>query len=116
MPRTGERQRRGYSGPRVAHIKKSDRTGADAERVTDQLRNKRKHNAAMVTIPIGAEGDFEGIIDLRIRRAFYFDGDNGENLREEDVPEDMKEKTEEMRNKLVETVADFADALMEKFL
>ncbi|MGH1345719.1 MAG: elongation factor G [Nannocystales bacterium] len=113
---TVDRQMRRYNVPRVAFINKMDRTGADAYRVTSQLREKLKHNAAMVTIPIGAEDDFDGIIDLRIRKAFFFDGDNGENLREEEVPEDMKEKTEEMRNKLVETVADFDDAIMEKFL
>lgn len=113
---TVDRQMRRYNVPRVAFINKMDRTGADAYRVTDQLRDKLKHNAAMVTIPIGAEDDFEGIIDLRIRRAFYFDGDNGEIIREEDIPEGMEEKTEEMRNKLVETVADFDDVIMEKFL
>lgn len=113
---TVDRQMRRYNVPRVAFINKMDRTGADAYRVTDQLRDKLKHNAAMVTIPIGAEDDFAGIIDLRIRKAFYFDGDNGEILREEDIPEGMEEKTEEMRAKLVETVADFDDDIMEKFL
>ncbi len=113
---TVDRQMRRYNVPRVAFINKMDRAGADAYRVTQQLREKLKHNAAMVTIPIGAEDEFNGVIDLRNRKAYYFDGDNGENLREEDVPEDMKEKTEEMRAKLVETVADFDDAIMEKFL
>ena len=113
---TVDRQMRRYNVPRVAFINKMDRAGADAYRVTKQLREKLKHNAVMVTIPIGAEDEFAGVIDLRTRRAFYFDGDNGEIIREEDIPEDYQEKTEEMRAKLVEAVADFDDDIMEKFL
>ena len=113
---TVDRQMRRYNVPRLAFINKMDRAGADAYRVTAQLREKLKHNAAMVTIPIGAEDQFEGVIDLRTREAIYFDGDNGEKIRKEAVPEEYKEKVEEMRAKLVETVADFDDGIMEKFL
>lgn len=113
---TVDRQMRRYNVPRIAFINKMDRAGADAYRVTGQLRDKLKHNAVMITIPIGAEDQFEGVIDLRDRRAVYFDGDNGEKLRFEDIPEEYQEKAEEMRAKLVEACADFDDALMEKFL
>jgi len=113
---TVDRQMRRYNVPRVAFINKMDRAGADAYRVTKQLREKLKHNAAMVTIPIGAEDLFEGVIDLRTRKAIYFDGDSGEKRRVEEVPEEYREKTEEMRAKLVEAAADFDDAIMEKFL
>jgi len=113
---TVDRQMRRYAVPRLAFINKMDRAGADAYRVTKQLREKLKHNAVMMTIPIGAEDQFAGIIDLRKRKAVFFDGPNGDVLRVEDVPEDYQEKTEEMRQKLVESVADFDDAIMEKFL
>jgi elongation factor G len=113
---TVDRQMRRYNVPRIAFINKMDRAGADAYRVTQQLREKLKHNAAMVTIPIGAENDFAGIIDLRTREAVYFDGPNGETLRKGPIPEGYAEKVEEFRLKLVEVAADFDDALMEKFL
>ncbi len=113
---TVDRQMRRYKVPRLAFINKMDRAGADAYRVVDQLREKLKHTPAMITIPIGEEDQHQGVIDLRTREAIYFDGDNGEKLRKEPVPEEYKEKVEEMRAKLVETIADHDDAIMEKFL
>ena len=113
---TVDRQMRRYKVPRLAFINKMDRAGADAYRVVDQLREKLKHTPAMITIPIGAEDQLKGVIDLRTREAIFFDGDNGEKIRKEPVPEDYKEKVEEMRAKLVEVIADHDDAIMEKFL
>ena len=113
---TVDRQMRRYNVPRVAFINKMDRAGADAYRVTDQLRDKLKHKPAIITIPIGEEDEHRGVIDLRTRRAFYFDGDNGENIREEDIPEGFEEKVEEYRAKLVEAVADYDDDVMTKFI
>jgi elongation factor G len=113
---TVDRQMRRYNVPRLAFINKMDRSGADAYRVTSQLREKLKHNAVMVNIPIGAEDDFLGVIDLLTREAVYFDGENGEILRREAPPAEYADKVEEYRAKLVETVADFDDAIMEKFL
>jgi elongation factor G len=113
---TVDRQMRRYKVPRLAFINKMDRAGADAYRVVDQLREKLKHTPAMITIPIGAEDEHVGVIDLRTREAIFFDGDNGEKLRKEPVPEEYKDKVEEMRAKLVEIVADHDDAIMEKFL
>lgn len=114
---TVDRQMRRYKVPRIAFINKMDRAGADAYRVTDQLRDKLKHKPVMVTIPIGAEDEFAGIIDLRTREAVYFDGDNGENVRrEKELPEGYAEKVEEYRAKLIEVAADFDEELMEKFL
>lgn len=113
---TVDRQMRRYKVPRVAFINKMDRSGADAYKVTGQLRDKLHHNAAMVNIPIGAEDQFEGVVDLLTRKAWYFDGDNGENIRLEDCPDELKETMEEYRGKLIEALADFDDSLMEKFL
>ncbi len=114
---TVDRQMRRYNVPRIAFINKMDRAGADAYRVTKQLRDKLKHKPVMVTIPIGAEDDFEGIIDLRTREAVYFDGDNGEHIRRtSELPEGYAERVEEYRLKLIEAAADYDEELMEKFI
>ena len=113
---TVDRQMRRYNVPRLAFINKMDRAGADAYRVATQLREKLKLNAVMITIPIGAEDDFGGVIDLMTREAVYFDGDSGEKIRREAPPAEYADKVEEYRAKLVEAVADFDDAIMEKFL
>jgi elongation factor G len=113
---TVDRQMRRYNVPRLAFINKMDRAGADAFNVTKQLREKLHHNAVMVTYPIGAEDQFQGIVDLRNRKAYYFDGDNGEHVREEDCPPELVDGVEEYRLKLVEALGDFDDGVMEKFL
>ena len=113
---TVDRQMRRYNVPRVAFINKMDRSGADPFKVTNQLREKLKHNAVMVTYPIGAEDQHEGVVDLVTREAVYFDGDNGETLRREPCPEELKEGVEEYRLKLVEALGDFDENIAEKFL
>ncbi len=109
-------QMRRYNVPRLAFINKMDRSGADAFNVTKQLREKLHHNAVLVTYPIGAEDQHQGVVDLRTRKAYYFDGDNGENIRIEDCPEELVDDVEEYRLKLVEALGDFDDGIMEKFL
>ena len=84
--------------------------------MTRQLREKLRHNAVLVTYPIGAEDRFEGVVDLLTREALYFDGDNGETIRKEACPEHLKAGVEEYRLKLVEALGDFDDALAEAFL
>ena len=114
---TVDRQMRRYNVPRIAFINKMDRAGADAYRVTNQLRDKLKHKPVMITIPIGAEDEFEGVIDLRTREAVFFDGDNGEHIRRtSELPEGYAERVEEYRLKLIEAAADYDEELMEKFL
>ena len=113
---TVDRQMRRYNVPRLAFINKMDRAGADAFNVTNQLREKLHHNAVLMVYPIGAEDLHEGIVHLPTRKAYYFDGDNGENIRIEDCPEELKEGVEEYRSKLVEALGDFDDDIMEKFL
>ncbi|PRQ02370.1 Elongation factor G [Enhygromyxa salina] len=113
---TVDRQMRRYNVPRLAFINKMDRAGADAVNVTKQLRQKLHHNAVLVVYPIGAEDQHEGVVDLRTRKAYYFDGDNGENIRIEECPAELVDDVEEYRLKLVEALGDYDDGIMEKFL
>ncbi len=113
---TVDRQMRRYNVPRVAFINKMDRSGANPFKVTKQLREKLHHNAVLITYPIGAEDQFEGVVDLLTREAIYFDGEHGETMRKVAVPEDIAEEVEEYRNTLIEAVADFDDDIAEKYL
>lgn len=113
---TVDRQMRRYKVPCLAFINKLDRSGANAYRVADQLRDKLGHNAVMVQIPIGAESDLKGIIDLITMKAYYFDGSNGEKIREEAIPADYLDKAQEYRTKMLEAFAMFSDEMTELLL
>jgi len=113
---TVDRQMRRYRVPRIAFINKMDRAGANPFRVCGQLREKLAHNAWLVQIPIGAEDRFQGVIDLLTLKAFYFDGANGEQVRSEDIPSEYLEDATTRRSDLIGALADFDDALAEKFL
>ena len=113
---TVNRQMTRYRGPRIACINKCDRTGANPDRVTQQLRDKLDLNAVMVQLPIGLESDLEGVIDLVNMKAIYFDGDQGETRRYEDIPESMQAEADEKREELLDAVSMFSDELMEIIL
>jgi elongation factor G len=113
---TVDRQMKRYRIPRLAFINKCDRMGADPERVTQQLQDKLAHNAILLQLPIGLEADFEGIVDLIKMKALYFDGPNGEKLREEEIPSAMMEKAKEKRDQMLDNLSMFSDALMEAYL
>ncbi|MFN8360929.1 MAG: elongation factor G [Candidatus Kapaibacterium sp.] len=113
---TVDRQMRRYNVPRVAFINKIDRSGSNPDRVIGQLREKLNHNPVMITMPIGLEDKNEGIVDLLHMKAIYYDGDNGEFIREEAIPAELLEEAKNRRHTLVETVADFDDSIAEKFL
>jgi len=113
---TVDRQMKRYKVPRLAFINKMDRAGADPFKVVRQLREKLRHNAHLVTYPMGAEDRFEGVVDLVTREALFFDGDNGEHIRREPCPEHLKKDVEEYRLRLVEALGDFDEGLMERFL
>ena len=113
---TVDRQMKRYGVPRFAFVNKMDRAGANPFRVVQMLREKLNHNAHMITYPIGAEDSFKGIVDLVTMKAMYYDGDNGETVRIEECPEDIKEAALEARNQLIEALADFDDDLAERFL
>ncbi len=113
---TVSRQMARYKVPRIAFVNKCDRTGANPERVSRQLREKLDLNAHMMQLPIGLEGDFDGIVDLITMKAIYFDGANGEILRQEEIPADMLEEAEVKHEALLEEISMFSDDLMEALL
>ncbi|HZS41747.1 MAG TPA: elongation factor G [Polyangia bacterium] len=113
---TVDRQMRRYKVPRLAFINKMDRAGGNSWRVSQMLKEKLAHNPLNVQMPIGAEDKFHGVIDLVQMRAWYFDGDNGENLREEAIPAELLEEAKKHRHDLVEKLADFDDHIAEQFL
>ena len=113
---TVDRQMTRYKVPRLAFINKCDRMGADPERIVEQLRDKLGHNAVLMQLPIGLEANFEAIIDLIRMKAIYFDGSNGEILREEEVPAGLREKALEKRDLLIDRASLFSDALAEAYL
>jgi elongation factor G len=113
---TVDRQMKRYKVPRIAFINKLDRSGADPFKVTGQLRDKLGHNAIMVQLPIGLEIDLEGVVDLVTMKAYYFDGDNGENIREEVIPENLQAQADEYREIMLDAVSMFSDELMEAML
>jgi elongation factor G len=113
---TVDRQMRRYQVPRVAFINKLDRAGANPFRVAEQLRDKLKHNAVLMQIPIGLESEFEGIVDLITMKACYFDGDNGEIRRTEDIPANLLAQAREKRQEMLDAVSMFSDELLEAVL
>jgi len=113
---TVDQQMKRYKVPCIAFVNKCDRSGANPERVTDQLREKLGHNAVMMQLPIGLEAEHKGVIDLASMKATYFDGDNGEVLRVEEIPAELKEKAELKREELLEEASNYCDILADAFL
>ncbi len=113
---TVDRQMKRYKVPRLCFINKMDRAGANPFRGVQMLREKLHHNAHLVNFPIGAEDQFKGIVDLLNMKAYYYDGDNGENIRVEDCPADLVDAATKARNELIEALADFDDTLAERYL
>ena len=113
---TVDRQMRRYKVPRLAFINKMDRAGANAYRVTQQLRDKLAHNAIMMQIPIGSEDKFSGVVDLVKMKAYYYDGPAGEAIRTEEIPADMLEEAKQKRLELVNAAGEFDDEVATLFL
>src|SRR5947207_5892249 len=113
---TVDRQMRRYKVPRLAFINKADRAGANPFRVTAQLREKLKHNAIMMQMPVGLEGDHEGIVDFIDMKAHYFDGANGDSRRVEEIPTPRRKQAEEKRAEMLDAVSMYSDELMEAIL
>ena len=113
---TVDRQMKRYNVPRVAFINKLDRAGSNPDRVVEELKSKLNLNAACVQLPVGLENDHRGVVDIVQRKMISFDGDSGENVRLEDVPDHMKDLVEERRAELIEKVGDVDDQIGEKFL
>ena len=110
------RQADKYQVPRMVYVNKMDIMGADFFRVVDMMRDRLKCNALPIQLPIGAEADFRGIIDLvKMRAEVYYD-DLGLDVRDEDIPADMLEMAEAYRAELLEKVAEQDETLLEKYL
>lgn len=110
------RQADRYSVPRMVFVNKMDRTGADFLKVHGQIQDRLKANAVPIQLPIGAEGELSGIIDLVENKAHIYKDDLGQDIEVTDVPENMKEQVAEWRGFLMEKVAETDEALIEKFL
>lgn len=110
---TVDRQMKRYKVPRLAFINKMDRTGADPFKVVDQMRDKLAADAIMMQLPMGAGETFQGSIDLVTMKAYYFDGDQGQTVREEEIPAEYQEKAVEYRQKMIESLAMYSDEMME---
>lgn len=113
---TVNRQMTRYKVPRIVFINKCDRTGANPQRVANQVRDKLKLNAVLLQIPIGLEGDLLGVVDLVKMKAIYFEGDNGEKIREDVIPAALADLAEEKREELLDAASMYSDELMEAVL
>ena len=110
------RQAEKYSVPRMAYVNKMDITGADFYNVIKMMKERLNANAVAIQLPIGAEDDFQGIVDLVKMEAIVYEDDLGKVADEVAIPEDMQDLAEEYREKLLEAVAEVDDSLMEKYL
>jgi len=111
------RQANKYHVPRLCYVNKMDRTGADFMHVVDQIREKLGANPVIIQLPIGAEEDFTGIIDLVSNKAYGWDDSSlGREYYEIPMPQDMKEMAHEYRVKLIEGAAEESDELLHKFM
>ncbi len=113
---TVDRQMKRYHVPRLAFINKMDRTGANPDSVVEQVRNKLGADAVAMQIPIGLEEDFKGVVDLITMKAFFFDGENGEKVREEEIPADLTDQATDARGHMLEALSMYSDELMELLL
>ena len=110
------RQADKYNVPRICFINKIDRTGADFEESVASIREKLTPDAVPMQLPVGEEENFKGVIDLIKRKFITFEGDFGEVVKENDVPEEMKEKVEKLRSEMVERVVTEDETLFEKYM
>ncbi len=110
------RQADKYEVPRVCFINKMDRMGADFYKSFESILEKLNKNAVAIQLPIGTEENFEGVVNLINRKAYFFEGDMGEKVVEKEIPAELKAKTEQWRGEMIEKVAEHNDALMEKYL
>ncbi|MEE9135745.1 MAG: elongation factor G [Gammaproteobacteria bacterium] len=111
------RQANKYKVPRMAFINKMDRAGADYLRVVKQIKDRLGGNPVPIQLPVGAEDDFVGVIDLIRMEAIYWDDETqGTNFEIRDIPEDLQATAQEWREKMVEAAAEAEESLLEKYL
>ena len=110
------RQATTYGVPRIVFVNKMDKKGADFLYSVGTIHDRLQANAHPIQLPIGAEDQFEGVIDLVEMKAIYNEGSVGENLVEKEIPAELQDQAEEYREKLIEAVAEFDEEFMEKYL
>ena len=112
------RQMNKYNVPRIAFINKMDRTGADFYGAVEDIKTKLNGNPHPLFLPIGAEDKFKGLVDLITMKAYMYDENDPQGVKYDiiDIPAEYKEKAEQYRAELIEAIADFDDAIMERFL
>ena len=111
------RQADKYNVPRIAYINKMDRIGANFRRAAKSIVDKLGGNACPIQIPVGEEDNFKGVVDVIKMKAIIWDGDhNGATFNEVEIPEELKAEAEEVRTHMLEKLADFDDAIMERYL
>lgn len=110
------RQAERYSVPRIVFVNKMDRTGANYYKVYEQLRDRLRCNAVPIQLPIGAESDFLGLVDLVGMKAYIYNNDLGTDIEITEIPEDMQELAQKYRAELLEAVAETDEDLLEKYL
>ena len=110
------RQATSMDVPRMIFVNKMDKLGADFFKSVESVHERLGANAAAVQCPIGAENEFNGVVDLITMKAYHYDGNEDENYTEIEIPADLKSKVETMRNELIEAVSEFDDQLMEDYL
>src|SRR5262249_42137578 len=102
--------------PRLAFVNKCDRSGANPLRVRDQLREKLNHNPVLIQLPIGLEEKFVGVVDLIVMKGYRFEGPNGDQIVELDVPADMIDEAKAAREQMLDQLSMHSDALTEAIL
>jgi len=110
------RQADKYNVPRLCFINKMDKMGADFYMSLKSINTRLSQKAVAIQLPIGAESNLKGVIDLLTKKAYQFSGNNGVNIEEIPVPEDMKEKVDQFHNELMEKAVECDEATMEKYL
>ncbi|MCH2176980.1 MAG: elongation factor G [Lentisphaeria bacterium] len=113
---TVDRQMKRYNVPRIAFVNKLDRSGADPFNVANQLCEKLGHNAVPMQIPIGLEDQLKGVVDLITMKSFLFQGENGEDVIEGEIPADLADQAEEKREEMLDALSVFSDDLTELIL
>jgi elongation factor G len=113
---TVDQQMKRYKVPCIAFINKCDRSGANPFRVIGQLRTKLGHNAVAMQIPIGLETELKGVVDLVEMKAVYYEGENGEDIRIEEIPGHLLDEAKAKREELIDAASLFSDELTEAIL
>ncbi|MBW2014877.1 MAG: elongation factor G [Deltaproteobacteria bacterium] len=113
---TVDQQMKRYKVPCIAFVNKCDRSGANPFRVVDQLKKKLGHHAIPLQMPIGLEAAHQGVVDLVSMKAVYFDGANGEEVRIENIPQDLLQEAVQKREELIDAASMFSDELTEAVL